>query len=146
MFLPTALAKQSWQGKELPTLFVPSFPDDVHLCPVRTLKDYEKRSLKLRNEETRLFIATIKPHKPVTSCSIARWLKALLEEAGVDISIFNPHSLRASSTTAANMRITTNVILKAAGWSSGSVFQIFYYKSIHDPSYGRAVLSCKSST
>ena len=52
MFLPTVFAKQSQQGKELPGLFFPSFSDDVHLCPIRTLKDYEKHSLKLRNEET----------------------------------------------------------------------------------------------
>ena len=47
----------------------------------------------------------------------------------------------ASSTAAANLGITTNDILKAADWSSESVFQRFYYKSTEDPSYGRAVLS-----
>ena len=56
--------------------------------------------------------------------------KALLEAAGVDTSIFNAHSVRgASSTSAANMGITTNDILKAADWAFGSVFQKFYYRT-----------------
>ena len=33
------------------------------------------------------------------------------------------------------------IILKAADWSSESVFQRFYYKPTEDPSFGRAVLS-----
>ena len=46
LFLHSALAKQ------IPGAFFPSFPSDMHLCPVRTLKDYEKRTLLLRNGET----------------------------------------------------------------------------------------------
>ena len=47
----------------------------------------------------------------------------MLESAGVDTSVFIAHSVRgASSTAAANLGITTNDILKAADWSSESVF------------------------
>jgi len=68
----------------------------------------------------------------------------LLEAAGVDTSVFNAHSVRgASSSAAANLGITTNEILKAADWSSESVFQKFYYKPTADPTFGRAVLSAK---
>ena len=94
MFLPSALAKQSCQGKEVPGFFFHSFPDDMRLSLVRTLKDYEKRKLQLKSGETLLRIATIKQHKPVTSCFVGRWLKALLEEAGVNTSIFNAHSVK----------------------------------------------------
>ena len=85
----------------------------------------------------------IKPHRAVGSSTIARWLKSTLEAAGVDTSIFSAHSVRgASSSKAANMGNTTNEILRAADWSSESVFQKFYHKPTEKrSSFGRAVLS-----
>ena len=138
-FLPCTLAKQSRQGKPIKEF---SFPNDYDLCPVITLKAYEEMTKELRGEETKLLVSFIKPHGKVSSSTIARWIKSLLEVAGVDTSIFNAHSVRgASSSTAANMGITTNDILKAADWSSESVFQKFYYKPSQNPNFGRAVLS-----
>ena len=144
-FLPCTLAKQSRQGKPIAEFFFPSFPHDTKLCPVMTLRAYEERTRGLRSIETRLLVSLIKPHKKVTSSTIARWIRSLLEAAGVNTSIFQAHSVRgASSSTAANMGITTNDILKAADWSSESVFQKFYYKATQSPSFGRAVLSSGS--
>ena len=58
------------------------------------------------------------------------------------MSIFSANSVRGvSSSKAANMGITTNDILKAANWSTESVFQKFNYKPTISASYGRAVLS-----
>jgi hypothetical protein len=105
---------------------------------VYVLRAYEGQTQSVRAGESQLFI---KPHRAV---SIVRWLKSLLTEAGVDTSIFHAHSVRgASSSTAANMGVTTNDILKAADWSSESVFQKFYYKASQNPAFGRAVLSSK---
>ena len=144
-FLPCTLAKQSRQGKPIAEFFFPSFPHDTTLCPVTTLRAYEERTRDLRAKETRLFVSLIKPHNKVSSSTIARWIKSFLETAGVDTTIFQAHSVRgASSSTAANMGITTNDILKAADWSSESVFQKFYYKATQSPSFGRAVLSSGS--
>ena len=141
-FAPGSLAKQSRQGKPITECFFPSFPHDPGLCPVVSLKAYEDHTVPYRGDETRLFLALIKPYRAVTSSTIARWLKSLLAAAGIDTSVFAAHSVRgASSSTAANLGITTNDILKAAGWSSESVFQRFYYKPTEDPSFGRAVLS-----
>ena len=74
-------------------------------------------------------------------------VKSLLEASGIDISIFSAHSVRgASSTAAASTGISTAEILKAANWSSESIFQRFYYRSTDNPSYGRAVISQHSAT
>ena len=141
-FKPSSLAKQSRQGKPIMEFFFPSFPHDPGLCPVETLKAYEARTAPNRGTEQKLFLALIKPYKAVTSSTIARWLRSLLEAAGIDTSVFSAHSVRgASSSAAANLGIATNDILKAADWSSQSVFQKFYYKPVEDPSFGRAVLS-----
>ena len=146
-FLPTGLAKQSRQGKPIREFFFPSFPGNKSICPVKTVQAYVNRTSELRESETKLFLSFIRPHKPVTSSTIARWLKSLLEMAGVDTVIFSAHSVRGASTSkASNMGVTTADILKAADWSSESVFQKFYYKPDHNVSYGRAVLSTSSSS
>jgi len=145
-FYPQTLAKQSRQSSKIATFFFPSLSDNPILCPVTTLKAYEARTQPFRRNETRLLLATIKPNHPVTSSTVARWLKSLLELSGIDTSIFNAHSVRgASSSKAANMGVTTNDILKAVNWSSESVFQKFYHKPSEDSVYGRAVLSSGSS-
>ena len=140
-FTPSGLAKQSRSGKALQELFFPAFPHDLNLCPVQTLRIYEQRTHTLRSSGT-LLIGTVKPHKPVTSSTIARWLRTVLEKSGVDISIFKAHSVWGAAATAASRGgITTNEILKAADWSSESVFTKFYYKPTRDVSFGEAVLS-----
>ena len=88
----------------------------------------------------------IRPHKAVTSSSIARELKTILEEAGIDTSIFGAHSTRgASASAAAKAGITIGNFLKAANWNSESVFQRFYHKSVDKAAYGRAVINQNSS-
>ena len=146
VFVPTVLAKQSRQGKPIEDFFFPSFPRNVALCPVASLRMYLDKTKDLRGEETRLFVSFIRPHKAVTSSSIARWLKAILEEAGIDTSIFGAHSTRgASASAAAKAGVTTGDILKAANWNSESVFQRFYHKSVDKAAYGRAVVNQNSS-
>ena len=145
IFLPSSLAKQSRQGKTIAEFFFPSFPDNSNLCPVQTLKVYMERTGSLREGERRLFIALIKPHKAVVSSSIARWLRDILNAAGVDTTIFTAHSTHgASASSASKSGITTNDILKAANWSSESVFQRFYHKEVERAAYGRAVLGGRS--
>jgi integrase len=97
-------------------------------------------------DELKLWNSFVKPHKALSSSTIARWLKMTLECAGVDISIFGPHSTRgASASAAAKGGITTEDILKAANWSSESVFQRFYHRAVDDrAAYGRAVISQNS--
>ena len=64
----------------------------------------------------------------------------MLQQAGVDISIFGAHSVRgASSSSAAG--VTTSDILQVADWSSESVFRKFYYRPTGNVVYGQAVLS-----
>ena len=142
MFIPSPLAKQSRQGKPLTEYFFASFTDNKELCPVETLRQYQKVTASLRKESTHMFVAIVKPHKPVAPCTIAHWLKEVLKLSGFDTKIFTAHSTRnASSSAAADSGVTTNDILKAADWSSESVFRKFYYQPTHNPLYGQSVLS-----
>ena len=145
-FHPTKLAKQSKLSKPLTEFFFPKFPRNKLLCPVMTLQAYEDRTREWRCDHNRsqLFIALIKPHKPVTSSTIARWIKSVLTKSGIDTNTFKAHSTRcAAASSAANAGITTNDILNAADWSSESTFRNFYYKPTTEAkdTFGTAVLS-----
>ena len=143
-FTPTSLAKQSRQGNlQLISIFPP-----VHLtphCPVVTVQQYIAMTQPLWGTETKLFITYIKPHKPVTSSTIARWLRATLDQAGIDSTILGAHSTWGASASAAARGVTTEDILRAANWSSESVFQKFYHKEVDRAAYGRAIISSVQS-
>ena len=142
-FQPTKLAKQSRQSKPVAEFF-PAFTANPLLCPVTTLRAYEGRTKEFRKEEgsNPLFLTTIRPHNVASSSTIARWLRSILEKAGIDTSIFKAHSVRGAAVTAAsNAGVTTCDILNAADWSSPSVFQRFYYKPSKQNGFGRAVLA-----
>lgn len=148
-FLPMKPAKQTKKGKVASEFFFPKFEENPRLCPVTTVHKYLMVTDPLRGQgddkAAQLFIAYIKPHNPVTSSTIARWLKTLLQESGIDAT-FKAHSTRGASVSAAAMvGITTNDILQAADWSTDSVFRRFYYKPVHDVAYGKAILSKKQT-
>ena len=112
IFKAQHLAKQARPSRPLADYFYPRFTQDSSICPVTTLQAYEARTLEFRDmasskPNTSLFISWIGKHLPVTSSSIARWLKTCLSESGIDTGIFKAHSVRgASSSTAA-----------ASGWT-----------------------------
>ena len=64
-------------------------------------------------------LAVVKPNKPISSSTLARWLKSLLANTGNDTAIIKAHSVRgATASAAANTGVTTSDILKAADWCS----------------------------
>ena len=147
VFLPTALAKQSRPGRDIKDFFFPKFTENERLCPVHSLNLYIERTKALRGDNKQLFISLNKPHNPVTSSTIARWLKQIMESAGVDTSIFKAHSVRSASTSAASMMgVTTEDILGAADWSTESSFQRFYYKPVRDTVFAKSVLTATNNT
>ena len=113
-----------------------------------TLKAYEDRTFQFRKDDSdvfksKLFLSWIGKHDPVSSSTIARWLKTCMLEAGIDINIFKPHSVRgATCSKAAGMGVTTKDILDAADWSSEGTFQRFNNRQNKDSAaFGTAVLS-----
>ena len=103
-----------------------SLGDDESLCPVRALKVYIRRTSPIRGNTYSLLIALRKPYKPVSSNTIARWLKEVLKRAGIDISKFKT---RAATTSAARAKgISVEDIRKSAGCSRGSTFEKFHHR------------------
>ena len=110
-----------------------------------TLKDYVNRTKDIRtiSNESRLFASTKKPHKGVTTSTLARWLKDVLHDAGIDPSIYTAHSYRSASTSMAFAHgVTLQEIIKTANWSSANTFTKFYHKTIdNNMAFGRTILS-----
>ena len=142
------LSKTSRPGDPPKVSFHAAFPSDVDLCPVECLKCYEALTSAFRPIDpslpNQLFLSYIRPHSPVTSSSVARWIKSILELSDIDISIFTAHSVRGAATSEAlNKGISIPDILKMASWSNESTFQRFYYRPQFNSSPGKAVLSVR---
>ena len=124
---PVGLPKQSnpqQTSGRLP-VFIPMFQEDQLLCPVACLQVYEKRTAQFRKPGTgmQLFLSILALHNPVSSSTIARWIKLTLQASGVDVSTFSAHSTRGAATTAAALAgISMQEIMNQAGWARESTF------------------------
>jgi hypothetical protein len=78
---------------------VSSLELDPLLCPVACFKEYVlQTSVVCASSHFQLFLGVVKPHKPVVSSTIARWIKKVLEANGVDVSKYTAHSTRGTAT------------------------------------------------
>ena len=104
---------------------------NVNLCVVNVLKVYIEHTKILRKNETQLFISFMKPYAAVSKDTISRWLKRVLEEAGVDVEVFKAHSTRAASCAKAKSDdIPIDEIMKTAGWTNNKTYKKFYEKAV----------------
>ena len=100
------------------------------LCPVIYIKHDIMKMHSLRSDACLLNSYT-KPHKPVTNSTVARWIRSILQNAGIDVSIFLAHSSQTASTSySANTQLPLADILKAGGWSNARILAEHYNKPI----------------
>ena len=71
---------------ETVTAFFSSFQTNLVLCPVDCLNSYISITKPFRNlsgkEPNILFVSHIKPHRAVTTATVARWIRSILKDAG----------------------------------------------------------------
>ena len=78
----------------------------------------------------------------IDSSTIARWIKSLLQDSGIDTDSFSAHSTRAAAASAAKRKgLATADILKMAGWSRVSTFERFYFKPTPSNNMGLLLVS-----
>ena len=144
----SGLVKQSRPGREesLQPVTISQF-EDKRLCPVDCLKAYELATQEHRQPHgyQQLFLSHVAPFKPVSSSTIARWVKQTLQVSGIDTTQFSSHSTRgAASTAAALAGLSAHQIMMRAGWSSQDTFCRFYYRPPAEAEnamkFGQAVL------
>lgn len=138
------LLKQCRKGKRNPVAVFKKYTLDSRICVFTVLEEYIKRTESLRGLENRLFISYIKPYKYVTSSTISRWLRNVMQLSGINIEKFKSHSIRGAVTSKAKLSgLPIQEILNVAGWSNERTFATFYNKpleSVDQNTFDRAVL------
>ena len=125
------------------------FDQDRKFCPVECFRGYLKLSRNVRpvipsSLPNKSFISFIRPHKPVTSTTLGRWLRTFMSAAGIDSHVFKAHSVRGASTTAAaNAFVPLSTIMSMADRSSASTFRTFYYNPLLNSDFATGILSSK---
>ena len=114
---------------------------DARICPFVHLKEYIDRTNSLRQNASQLFISYVKPHKPVTSNTLARWMLDALKQSSIDVDKFKVHSMRGASTSkAVNMGVSISDIISTADWANIRTFEKFYHRPLESEDYFPAVL------
>lgn len=139
----SAFLKTKRPGTMDVVLNLPRFSSEPKLCVPSLLKQYIDLTTPIRGQTKALFITYRPPHGPAAQATLARWVKEILTAAGVDTTIYTPHSVRhASVSKAASSNIPLDTILKSAGWAPGSgMFSRVYNRPICSRTdFPRAVL------
>ena len=101
------------------------------ICVARYLCKYVKRTADIRGDIRKIFITSKKPHKAVSRDTVSRWVKSVMDKAGINTVVYKPGSTRAASTSKAVQDGTPlDEILRLGGWSNTSTFNKFYRKEI----------------
>jgi site-specific recombinase XerD len=132
--------KQSRPNHPGRKIFLPVYKECQHLCVVHTLKEYRKRT-EAKRRSSRLLLAMVSPHRPISSQTVSRWLRDALTSAGISPT-YSGHSTRSASTSAAaESGIALETILEAADWASAGTFRTFYQRPTSRETFARTVIS-----
>ena len=124
------LLKTSRPNRHQQEIKFQAYPHDPCLCIVSLTAEYMRRTEALRGSTQQLFITTRPPHNAASRDTVRRWTKAIMVAAGVDLTIFHPHSTRSAATSRAATKLPLATILATAGWHRPSTFQRFYKKTV----------------
>jgi hypothetical protein len=69
-------------------------------------------------------------------------MKMIMKSAGIDVSIFKPHSTRSAATSAACQQgVAVPDIIKHADWGNATVFHRYYNRPKVHQGFAQAILS-----
>lgn len=127
------ILKTTRPGFHQKEVMIKAYEPDRRLCIVTVAKCYLEKTKVVRGKEMQLFISYQKPHNAVSRETISRWISLVMSKAGLDMSVFSPHSLRAaSSSKAMRAKVPINTILETAGWARESTFRAYYNKPVKE--------------
>lgn len=123
--------KQGRLGYKLDPVVFAKYVPDRRLCVHNYLVVYLERTLDNRGMHKQVVLTTKKPYGPASSSTISRWVKEVLQEAGVNMSVYKPGSIRHATTSRAkSLGVPVDEIMAAGGWSSSRVFATYYHKRV----------------
>ena len=151
IFCIDQIVKQSTPSRDQPILLRPRVVADSMLCVATVLDQHIDRTSSLQGEEQQQFGSYVQPHQGVSKDTISRWIKTVMQQAGLDTTVFKPHSTRAASTSKAHScNVSLPAVMKATSWTSDCVFNIFYNKPVQPQNladiFSHAILSAAVET
>ena len=114
--------------------FAAGLPEDLLLCPVRSLSAYLTRTSGIVNRPRRLFVSSKCPSRAMSKNGISYMLREVIVQSGASSQsgqVPRAHSIRGISTSSAFFRNwSLQSVLKAASWRSNTVFTSFYLRDL----------------
>ena len=136
------LLKTSRPGVHMSSLIFEAYPHDRHLCIVDAITHYLTRTRSIRGSLTGFFLTTRPPVRLASRDTLRRWVKDVMGAAGIDITVFSPHSTRSASSSKAALRLPLSTVVSTIGWARESTFTRHYRKPLtHHGQFARAILS-----
>ena len=135
-YVPEFLAKTESALRSLPRSFdIPSLfdfaaglPDEMLLCPVRSLSEYIARTSSVPNRPRRLFVSPRNPSRAMSKNGISFFLREVIVHSGAspnDVTAPRAHSIRGIATSSAFFRNWSLAsVLEAASWRSNTVLPL----------------------
>jgi len=118
-----------------------SYPSDRKLDVVASIRAYVARTHHHRGVQTQLLLSFVKPHGPIVACSIAKWLRTVMEMAGIDVEKYKAHSTRSAATSKAKQKgLTAHEIMTRANWLRENTFLRYYCRESESQGFQQAVL------
>ena len=133
IFMLNGSIKQNRPGYRVGSLEFRAYPPDERLCVYVGLTEYlvRTRDLRIGNGDGSLLLSYVKPHGHVTRDTISRWIRTVLDMAGIDSKVYGGGSVRAASVSKARANaVPVPTIMEKAGWSREGTFARFYDKEI----------------
>ena len=135
--------KQGRQNYKPEPIKLKAFPDK-RLCIVHYIKNIFTTDIGFTRHGKTIFLTVSKPIRAASRDTISRWVKAVMQLAGIDVSVFKPGRTRSAATSKAHKAgVTIDEILKAGAWSTETTFSKWYHRQVNTtkPSVAQAVLN-----
>ena len=121
-------------GKHYVPLIFEEFTLNKKFCIVNYIDKYNRRKSLLRKyqreESKQLLLSYAATYKPLTSGTLASYIKTFLGLAGIDVTVLKAHSTRHTSTNKANnIGLSIEDITNSAGGAPGNVWSYNCTKS-----------------
>ena len=141
-YMPEFVAKTESAIRPLPRSFevkslgdfAAGLPEDLLLCPVRSLSAYLTRTSGVVNRPRRLFVSSKCPSRAMSKNGISYMLREVIVQSGASSpsgQVPRVHSIRGIATSSAFFRNwSLRSVLEAASWRSNTVFTSFYLRDL----------------
>ena len=140
-YVPEFLAKTETTVRPLPRSFAiqsqhfaAGLPEDLLLCPVRSLCEYLKRTSGFVSRPRRLFVSPRCPSRATSKSGISFLLREVIVQSGASseaVAAPRAHSIRGIATSSAFFKNwSLSSALEAASWKSNTVFTSFYFRDV----------------